>query len=225
MQGNLPLLAVRKQSHPSFFLATLEARRSLDDATTDAAVADAGSRMMVQLHGLAECLNGMADTGLLNLGVSASTLQTNTRFIDGLWVSQTCVARAPPPACSAVRLPRELCASVMQALVILDAINEDPRGELVEFRTMAAMVVEEWPDKDTPGPLEVFTGHMRDAWTQRDAGSPSSPLARLARATTERLRGAARAVGVEETGAPDALEYTRRALAHLGDAEYVMVDR
>ena len=226
MQGSLPLLAVRREPHTSFLDASFKARRALSDAATDAAVGDAGTRMMVQLHGLAHCINGMAETGLLNLGVSAATLQTNTRVLDGRWVSQTCVTRAPPPACSAVRMPFEICASVMQALVVMSAILSDAAGELFEFREMASMVAAEWPDMDTPGPLDKFQEHMRAAWTQHEVHSPSTPLARLARAASEQLRGSARALGVvPEAGVEDALEYARRTLAHLGDPEYVMVGR
>ena len=220
MQGTLPMIAVHCEPHKTLFCATLDARRALNGAATEAALADAASRMVVQLHGLAECLQGMADTGLCNVGVSASALQTSTRFVDGAWASATCVARAPPPVCSAVRMPRELCASVMQALVVLSAVEEDLSGELVEFKSMAAMVADEWPDMDTPGPLEVFRRHLRVAWTRGVVESYADPLARLAHAVTERLRGAVRAAGAHasEEGVSDALEYARRALRHLGDA-------
>lgn len=219
--GTLPLLAVssspRHASQPTFLEAAFEARRALATATTNAAVDDAGARMMSQLHGLAECVGEMAQTGLLNVDVTADTLVTQTRHIEGGWSSQTHVQRMPPRVCLLIKLPPELCNAVMQALVVFSAIEADPRGELVEFRELAAMVAGDWPDLGKTGLGRAFEASMCAAWDDHAPSSPVDQSSRLARAVTERLRGAARgAGGGPEDGTVSALEYARRTLAVLG---------
>ena len=212
-EGMLPLLVIHR-TPPSFLDAALEARRALASATTDASVNDAASRMFVQLHGLGECIGEMAATGLVNVDITAINLQTNTRCIDGQWTSQTRVVRLPPPYCSEIKLPPNLCNSVMQALVVFSAIENDPAGELVELREMAAMVEADWPDLSTTSVGRAFEASMRAAWNDHAPSSPSDTASRLSRALSEKLRGAALGAGGGDTeGTATALEYARRTLA------------
>ena len=212
---DLPLLVINR-TPPSFLDAALEARRALASATNDASVTDAASRMMVQLHGLAECIGEMAATGLLNVDVTALNLQTHTRQTDGQWISQTRVVRLPPPYCSEIRLPPEVCNVVMQALVCFSAIENDPSGELVEIREMAAMVEADWPDLTTTSIGRAFEASMRVAWEDHAPSSPSDTTNRLTRALSEKLRGAALAAGGGDTaGTATALEYARRTLVQI----------
>lgn len=218
----MPLLAVRPQRHPSFLTASFEARHAINGAGEDAAaVSGAVERLLAQLQGLATCLSGMAGTGLLNLDVRATDLQTSTRLVDGSWRSQTCVTRHPPRACMLVRVAPEVCSALMQALVIFSAIEVDSEGELVEFRELAGMLHADWPD------MGEFAAPMRRAWALESAtSSPTGAMDRLARATTERLRGAARAAGGGgEAECGSALEYAHRALKRVSESEYVVVDR
>jgi hypothetical protein len=214
-KGGLPLIGVH-QSHPSFFEAALEARRAIASATTDASLNDAASRMVVQLHGLGECIANMAETGLVHVDITASGLQTQTRQVDGQWVSQTRVLRLPPRMCSEVKLPPNICNAVMQSLVILNALELDTQRELVEIREMAAMVASDWPGLDDSAAGKALEASMRAAWRNAPTDSPTDSTNRLARALTERLRGAVRAIGtgdaVEGDGIDTALEYARRTL-------------
>lgn len=214
-EGNLPLIGVR-QSHPSFLEAALEARRSLTLATTDASVNDAASRMMVQLHGLGECIAGMAETGLLNVEITASGLQTHTRLIDGQWTSQTRVTRLPPRFCQEVKLPADICNALMQTLVVLSAAEEDTNGELVELREMAGMIVEDWPDLSQSSLGRALEASLRVAWEAHAPSSPSNSGDRFARALSEKLHGAALAAGGgDKEGTDTALDYAKRALGRL----------
>jgi hypothetical protein len=214
-EGNLPLIGVR-QSNPSFLEAALEARRALAGATTDASVNDAASRMVVQLHGLGECIAGMAETGLLNVDITATNLQTQTRLVDGQWTSHTRVMRLPPRYCQDIKLPPDVCNALMQTLVIFDAIEHDTGGELVEMRDMAAMVVADWPDLTSSSIGQALQTSLRVAWQAHAPSSPSDTAARLTRALSEKLRGAARAAGGGDTeGTDTALEYARATLQRL----------
>ena len=212
MNGRLPLIGVY-QSPPCFLDAALEARRALVSATTDASVNDAAARMMVQLHGLSECIAGMAETGLLNVDVTATGLQTHTRYVDGHWTSHTRVTRLPPPYCQDIKLPPELCNVVMQALVVFSAVEHDPAGELAEIREMAGMLVEDWPDLQSTSIGRAFEASMRAAWEDRAPSSPGDTTSRFARALSEKLRGASLAAGGGDAGnTATALEYAYRTL-------------
>lgn len=217
--GSLPLIGVQR-TPPSFLDAALEARRALAGATTDASVTDAASRMMVQLHGLAECIGEMAATGLLNVDVTATSLLTHTRQIDGQWTSQTRVVRLPPRFCQEVKLPPELCNAVMQALVVFSAVEHDPDGELVELREMASMVRSDWPNLSTSSIGRAFEASMRVAWEDRAPSSPSDTTMRLVRALSEKLRGAALAAGGGDVnGTATAFEYAQRTLERISDSD------
>ena len=211
-EGGLPLIVVHR-TPPSFLDAAIEARRSIVGATTDALVNDAASRMMVQLHGLAECIAGMASTGLLNVDISALNLHTHSRYMDGQWTSHTSVVRMPPLYCQEVKLPPDVCNSVMQALVVFSAIENDSKGELAEMREMAAMVEADWPDLTTTSIGRTLEAGLRVAWESHAPGSPSDAANRLTRALSEKLHGAALAAGGgETTGTAHALEYARATL-------------
>jgi hypothetical protein len=200
--------------------AALEARRALASATTDASMNDAAARMMVQLHGLSECIAGMAETGLLDVNVTATGLQTHTRLVDGQWTSQTRVTRLPPPYCQEIKLPPELCNVVMQALVVFSAIEQDTESELAELREMAGMLVSDWPELQSTSIGRAFEASMRAAWEEHAPSSPSDTTSRFARALSEKLRGASLAAGGGEVaGTATALEYARRTLALLNSAE------
>lgn len=224
-EGSLPLILIHR-TPPSFLDAALEARRAMAGATTDASLNDAASRMVVQLHGLADCIGEMASTGLLNVDVTALNLQTNTRCIDGQWTSQTRVVRLPPPFCSDIKLPPDVCNTVMQALVVFSAVENDSTGELAEMREMAAMVEADWPDLSKTGVGQAFEVSMRAAWMDATPGSPHDTASRFSRALSEKLRGAAQAAGGGDTaGTETALEYARRTLAVIASAATAGPDR
>ena len=168
-------------------------------------MADAQQRIMANLAGLAECVGNMAITGLLNVDVSARVLQTRTRLVDGAWVSHTHVTRQPPRACLDVKVEPAMCNAVMHALVVLDAIDADPAGELVELRQLAAVLSADWPhDVDA-----TFDAAMRAVWRESVPSSPSSPRTRLARALTERIR---RVVNNQDPGYASGIDCLRGAL-------------
>ena len=230
MRRDLPLIAVQHTTRPSLLEALFQARRALTLATSDAHVEHFASQMIVQLAGLSECIHNIAETGLLHLEISATSLQTSTHFVDGSWRSNTRVLRLPPKLCSEVKLPPPVCAAIMQSLVIFDAVENDARRELVEIRDMAAVVASGWPDcvaSMLPMPL---VADMRTAWRQASMPSTkSTPSMGLALALTERLRGSAFAAlatlttsnssntpaasGVEEVN--DAFELARCALERI----------
>ena len=225
---DLPLIAVQHTQHttrPSLLEALFQARRALTTATSDAHVEHFASQMIVQLSGLSECIHNIAETGLLHLEISATSLQTSTHFVDGSWRSNTRVLRLPPKVCSEVKLPPPVCAAIMQSLVIFDAVENDARRELVEMRDMAAVVASGWPDcvaSMLPTPL---VADMRTAWRQASPSPSSTESMGLAFALTERLRGSAFAAlatlatsdssnaGVEEVN--DAFELARWALERI----------
>tara|TARA_Y100000389_G_scaffold196668_1_gene229997 strand:- start:8012 stop:8683 length:672 start_codon:yes stop_codon:yes gene_type:complete len=211
--GELPLIAVYHRD-TSFLDAAFEARRALSCATTDSTVNHAAARMMVQLHGLNECLANMAETGLLNIDVTATGLTTHTRFVDGNWTSQTRVTRLPSRVCQEVKLPPEICNVVMQTMVVLSAVAGDANGELVEVRELAAVLVNDWPSLQSTAVGKGLEGNLRVAWQSHAPSSPSDNTQRFARALTEKLRSLAVAAGGDDPGDADtALEYARRTLA------------
>tara|TARA_B110000046_G_scaffold183347_1_gene219295 strand:+ start:337 stop:765 length:429 start_codon:yes stop_codon:yes gene_type:complete len=113
-------------------------------------------------------------------------------------------------ACLDVKLDPALCNAVMQALVVLDALDADEKGELVEVRQLAAVLAADWPTADGP-----FEAAMRVAWGEATPSSPSSFQMRLARALTERIRG----VAARHSGGPtyaSGLECLRCTLENFG---------
>lgn len=214
--GGLPLLAVGRVDQPCFAAAALEARRALHavesqvSGTPESAMADAQQRIMANLAGLAECVGNMAVTGLLNVDVSARALQTTTRLVDGAWTSQTSVTRQPPRACLDVRLDPALCNSVMHALVVLDAVNADPEGELVEVRQLAAVLASDWPRAGAVD--EAFDAAMHAVWDEAAPSSPSNPHTRLARALTERVSGVVKDRDPSDASGLDGLRRTLEAV-------------
>ena len=211
--GNLPLIGVH-QTHPSFLEAALEARRALTNATDDTSVNDAAARMVVQLYGLAECITNMAETGLVNVDITSSGLQTQTRCIDGQWHSHTRVLRLPPRMCSDIKLPPDFCNAIMQSLVIFSAVENDPNHELVEMREMAAMVASDWPELETSATGRTFAASMRIAWRNASVDYQTDSTNRLARALTERLHGDA------SKNVDTAIEYARSTLGRLAQSRH-----
>ena len=218
-----PLLPPRKVQHPTLLQASLDARREFStiDATAedaDVELANGAMRIMAQLHGLAECVGGMAATGLLHLDVSATSLCTTTRFDHGAWISQTTVSVLPTPALAEAKLDPAFCNTVMNALVVMSIAAADRDDELPEYREMAAMLADDWPTTID----SQFEGLMRAAWeTRSDARSPvrEYPAGRLAHATSQRLCAAARAArapGELEEASDHALAYTQRTLQWIG---------
>ena len=207
------VLVVGRIDQPCFVTAALEARRALHavesqvSGTSESAMADAQQRIVANLAGLAECVGNMAVTGLLNVDVSARALQTTTRLVDGAWTSQTSVTRQPPRACLDVRLDPALCNAVMQALVVLDAVDADPEAELVEVRQLAAVLASDWPDASAVD--AEFDAAMRALWNEIGAPiSPTSSHTRLARALTERIRCVVKNRDPADTSGLDGLRRT-----------------
>lgn len=218
-----PLLAPRRVALPTLLQASLDARRefaSIDATAEDADVqlANGAMRIMAQLHGLAECVGGMAATGLLHLDVNATSLRTSTRFDHGSWISQTTVSVLPSVALAEAKLDPGLCNTIMNALVVMSVAATDRNGELPEYREMATMLADDWPDTID----SQFEGLMRAAWeTRSDARSPvrEYPTGRLAHATSQRLCTAARAARAPdelEDSCDHALAYARRTLRWIG---------
>ena len=218
-----PLLPPRKSQKPTLLQASLDARREFAtiDATAedaDVELANGAMRIMAQLHGLAECVGGMAATGLLHLDVNATSLRTSTRFDHDSWISQTTMSVLPTPALAEAKLDPALCNTVMNALVVLSIAAADRDDEMPEYREMATMLADDWPETID----SQFEGLMRAAWeTRSDARSPvrEYPTGRLAHATSQRLCAAARAArapGELEEASEHALAYARRTLRWFG---------
>ena len=219
MSGTLPaLISLNSSRRPTFLEVALEARRALTNATNDAAVADAAARMAVQLHGLNECIAGMAETGLLNIDISVDELVTQTSRVNGEWHSRTRAPRLPPRVCQDTRLNPAICNHVMQSLVVFSAVERDPLGELVEMRQLAGILADDWPDLSTEE-QKKFEASLRAAWESNHApGSSSDSTDRLSRALSEKLHGAAHAAGGgDASGCDSALAYARRTLTKISE--------
>lgn len=209
-------------STSSFLDAAYAARRALQSARSQKAGSNAAERMIVQLAGLSDCIQELASTGLLHVKVNAASLQTSSRFADGAWVSTTRVVRLPPRCCNDVKLPVVLCSSVMNALVVMDAVERDSDHELIEMREMAEMLATEWPDDTQSDETTIaFYEAMGRAWVGSSPNIPSS-MDSLAHILTERLRGAVCALNscgiAKESCSGDfsnAMELARSALTHI----------
>ena len=97
-------------------------------------------RVLAQLASVAECVQGMAATGLLHTDLDAGrTLQTSARQPerDGEWTAETIVTRLPPKAMITAQWSPELCQTVMSAAVVMSVVERDYRSELVEYRELA----------------------------------------------------------------------------------------
>lgn len=222
-RGSMPLVAPRSSIRPTFLAAAFEARRALvaiESQPTNAIpeAADAASRIMLQLHGLSECVGGMAATGLLHLGVDAQSLQTrSTPLPEGGWRSATMVITMPSAVSRDATLDPATCNALMNALVVFSVIAADTDHELVEFREMATMLSDSWPTVDA-----AFESLLRAAWeTRHDPNSERRefPLGRLAHAASARIHTAALATGVpleQETASKSASDFANRTLRWIG---------
>lgn len=221
---SMPLVAPRDVHRPTLLTAAFEARRALvavesqSTGTSMAAMADAAMRIMVQLHGMAECVGGMANTGLLHLDLTAQTLQTRSTLLpEGGWKSQTMVLQMPGVVSRDVTLDPSTCNAIMNALVVFSVAQADVDHELVEFYEMATMLATDWPTIDAK-----FESLMRAAWeTRQDARSARReyPLGRLAHEASARLHAAAIATGVpaeEEQASVSATDFAVRTLRWIG---------
>lgn len=110
----------------------------------------ARQRVLAQLTSVAECVQGMAATGLLHTRLYAHTLQTSARQHerDGEWVAETIVTCLPPKQMMDARWSPELCAAAMHAAVVMSVVVLDHRAELVEYRELAAVLAVSWPTVD-----------------------------------------------------------------------------
>ena len=230
--GDLPLVVLpapaNERPEPLYY-ASIKARRAVREieATGRGYELDGvQSRVLVQLQGVAECVGRMAASGLLHTELNAATtLQTHTRLHAGQWVSATTCTRVPPRVLTNVRLSPELCNAAMLGLVVFSIASDDPWGELVEYRELAAMLAGDWPELD--GEL---AGRLGREWGQRRTGGDlrmplrpmdESPFGRAAHHISNSVARAARSASPPhelELASVHALDYARRTLAWLGES-------
>lgn len=153
----LPLVAIPSPKRRSLFDAALEARRALcvleapGAAPSEIETSAARHRVLVQLASVAQCLEEMAETGLLHTGLNSQrTMQTSAHQSesDGEWTAETIVTRVPSRPMIAAKWSTELCRAAMLGSVVLDVVSRDHRRELVEYRELAAVLVDAWPNPD-----------------------------------------------------------------------------
>ncbi len=230
--GDLPLVPLPPPANErpqSLYDASIAARRAVREieATGRGYELDGvQSRVLAQLQGVAECVGQMATKGLLHTELDAfSTLQTHTRLHAGQWVSSTTCTRVPPRVLTNVRLSPELCNAAMLGLVVFSIASRDFKDELVEYRELAAMLADDWPELD--GEL---AGRLGREWGQRRPGNDlrmplrpldESPFGRAAHHISNSVARAARAASPPEEverASVHALDYARRTLAWLGES-------
>ena len=234
----LPLVAIPPPKRTTLFDAALDARRALcaleapGAAPTEAEMAAARHRVLAQLESVAECVHGMASTGLLHTGLDARvSLQTSARQPepDGNWVAETVVTRLPPKPMITAQWSPELCAAAMNAAVVLSVVARDYRSELVEFRELAAMLASTWPEVDD-ALTERFEAEWAQAWKGSLAASTpvdASPWGRAVHEVHRQLWARSRECSppAEVTAAAThALDLARRTLQWLGDDVAVLVE-
>lgn len=230
----LPLVAIPPPRRASLFDAALEARRALcaleapGAAPSEAEVGAARHRVLAQLASVAECVQGMAATGLLHTDLDAGrTLQTSARQPerDGEWTAETIVTRLPPKAMITAQWSPELCQTVMSAAVVMSVVERDYRSELVEYRELAAMLASSWPEVEPALRARFGAEWARNSEREDGAASPwdpvdASPWGRAVHQVHAQLM--ARAYGCHappevRAGAIHALDLARRTLQWIGD--------
>ena len=232
----LPLVAIPPPKRRSLFDAALEARRALAVLEAPGAVPSecemgaARHRVLTQLASVAQCLEAMAETGLLHTGLDAQhTMQTSAYQPepDGEWVAETIVTRVPPRPMIAARWSPELCRAAMLGSVVLNVVARDHRRELVEYRELATVLADAWPQPDAP-----LTGHFADEWRRDAEGEPwpgstcdspvdASPWGRAVHHVHWQLSHQARDCRPPPevaTGAIHALDFARRTLQWVGSS-------
>ena len=153
----LPLVAIPPPKRHSLFDAALEARRALcvleapGAAPSECEMGAARHRVLTQLASVAQCLEAMAETGLLHTNLNSQrTMQTSAHQAepDGEWTAETVVTRVPPRPMITAKWSPELCRAAMLGSVVLDVVARDHRRELVEYRELAAVLADAWPAPD-----------------------------------------------------------------------------
>lgn len=228
---SLPLVALR--SNRSVGESALEARRALNALEapgaqpTDEEMLLARQRIVAQLSSVAECVHGMASTGLMHTGLDArATMQTSARRLaqDGEWTADTVVTRLPPAHMNNAQWSSELCAAAMSASVVMGVLAGDVRSELIEYRELASMLASDWPELD-----DSLRERFERVWQRgatSDTSGDTSPGGRAVFAVHANLVRQARRVRVPDEivdQSAHALDLARRTLQWLGDDVAVLV--
>lgn len=229
---SLPLVAVPTRHRSSLFDSAIEARRDLcvleapGTSPSLNEVVTARQRVLAQLSSVSSCIETMAEMGLLHTGLDVRhTMSTRAHQVEreGVWVAETIVTRVPPRPLIAARWTPEFCSAVMTASVVLNVVACDHRRELVEYRQLATVLFDAWPEIDAR--LET---HFVDEWLRSDdqddnlSGTPRngvasgpSPWGKAVRLVHNALRDGARGCHPPvqvEAGAIHALDFARRTL-------------
>ena len=184
-------------------------------------------RVLAQLTSVAECVQGMAATGLLHTRLYAHTLQTSARQHerDGEWVAETIVTCLPPKPMMAAKWSPELCAAAMHAAVVMSVVALDHRAELVEYRELAAVVAASWPAEDA-----ALARRFEAEWARPyGCNQPvdRSPWGVAVHQVHRELRQRARELhppDAVETGAIHAFDFARRTLQWIGGGASVSLE-
>lgn len=227
----LPLLAIPPPRNRSHFEASLEARRALaevearDEDASEMELLRARSCVIAQLQSVAECVGQIARNGIMHASLDASeTLQTTACLRNGEWTASTVATRMPPRPMLGQRFDPEVCNATMNAMVVMSVLRRDAANELVEYRELASMLANEWPDVDAE-----LAERLRGAWSQRHAPAPEdargggTPVEALSRTVYDATRRAG-APSTLETTAAHALDHAQRTLRWLGDDAAVRVE-
>jgi hypothetical protein len=229
---SLPLIAIPARRGSSLFDAALAARRALCQVeargaeATEVEMAAARQRVLAQLASVASCIEAMAETGMLHANLDVMhTMQTRAcqEGLNGEWLAETVVTRVPPRPLIAVTWPPELCTTVMTASVILNVVARDHPAELIEYRHLAALVLDRWAE-----PGAALATRLADEWVrsgtrcgdERCGDEPdSSPWRRAVHLLHSSLRDGARDCHPPEqveVGSVHALDFARRTLQWIG---------
>ena len=126
------------------------------------------------------------------------------------------VLAMPSRVCRDASLDPATCNALMNALIVFSVLSNDSQGELVEFKELAAILEEDWPEID-----KQFEALLRAAWQDREDPNfapRNFPLGRLAAATSVKMRKAALSAGVPaslETESTSVSEFARKGLEFL----------
>ena len=227
----LPLVAIPPPRRSTLFDAALEARRSLcvleapHAAPTEYEIAIARQRVLTQLSSVAQCIQAMAETGLLHTGLDARhTMQTSVYQPEpyGEWAAETIVTRVPPRALISAKWSPDLCSAVMTACVVMNVVARDHRRELVEYRQLARIIAEAWPQAGT-ALGKRFAAEWERSREQggRTEQAEASPWVQAVQRVHQTMCAQARDCqppAAVETGAIHALDFARRTLQWIGSS-------
>ena len=215
--GNLPLM-VAQQRHPSFLDAAFEARRAIASATTEAGVTTRSRAWLCSFTGWANASPDMAETGLLNVDITASgTAHAHAPCRRAVDVADASRGFRRGFAKSSSYRPSSATRSCRRSLCLtrLKTTRAGSWSRYVRWQRWLRPTGQTFTTTATGRTLEAS---LRVAWETHAPSSPSDTTNRFARALSEKLRGAALAAGGGDTaGTATALEYARQTRGARSD--------